>query len=118
MKTRFTRRRLALGIILYVIGLAILDRALWIRNIPLSFSGAFISVVTMAFGGAVIGNFPLKSLLAALLLAGLWCFLVLLPIFLVPLPPEAPPLLIGSSLLILVLAFGIYEKRRNRNSNR
>lgn len=112
-----TRRRIVFGITLIIIGLIILDRSFGaLPNIPLSFLIGFMSVVAIIFGGALVGSMPIKKILISLSVAGLWLFLFLLPLFLLPLPPEIPPLVGGFSSLLFVLLIGGYEKWKAKHS--
>jgi xanthine/uracil permease len=105
-----------LGVALIVIGIVIIDRSLWtLKDISLFFLAGFIATATIMLGGAVMGGFPIRTMFKALLVFGLCWFLILFPILLLPLPPEAPPLVIGSSGLLLVLIIGCYEKWKKKH---
>jgi hypothetical protein len=99
--------------------MVILTGSLWtIEDLPLSYGAAFVSIVAIMFGGKIMVNFPMKALLISLLLVGVWWFLVLLPIFYLPLPSGIPPLAGGLSLLLLVLLVGLYEKRNAKKDGK
>jgi hypothetical protein len=111
LRARLTRRQIALGTALIIIGVVILNGSLWvIKDVPFFFLAGFMAVGAIMFGWAVMASFPIKALLKSLLVMGLWVFLFLLPLFFLPLPPEVPPLVGSFSLLLLVLMFVCYEK--------
>ncbi len=121
-RARLTRRRIVLGIALIIIGIVILDRTFLYRglqtsfeNIPLFTIAVFISSVTIVFGGVVMGGIPIKEFLKSTIVVGLWVFLFLLPLFILPLPPEVPPVVGSFSLLLLALMFVCYEKWKKKH---
>jgi hypothetical protein len=101
-----------LGITLVIIGLIILIVSLWtLKDMTLSFLATFTSSVIIMLGGVIMVSIPIKAFLKSIIVLGLWTFLFLLPLFLLPLPPEVPPLAGSFSLLFLALIFVYYEKR-------
>jgi len=122
MSTRYIRKQIMSGIMLIVIGMALMHLMFdWRGNIPFKnnelfflFIG-FLSIVTIIFGGLVFGmgfgaRFPLKAFLIAIAMVGVWIFLVELPIMVSSLPEEVIVLAISFSGLAFVLVFVGYEK--------
>lgn len=116
-RARLTPKRVVIGIALIIIGVVILDRTLFYRGLQTSFEdkplfllAAFMSSVTIAFGGCVIGGMQTKRFLKVVLMTGLWIFSVVLPVWLLPLPEEISVLAFSFSLLLPVLLIGCYEK--------
>ncbi|MCK4481806.1 hypothetical protein KAU55_01165 [Candidatus Bathyarchaeota archaeon] len=120
-RARLTPKRVVIGIALIIIGVVILDRTLFYRGLQTSFEdkplfllAAFMSSVTIAFGGCVIGGMQTKRFLKVVLMTGLWIFSVVLPVWLLPLPEEISVLAFSFSLLLPVLLYGCYEKWKTK----
>jgi len=128
-----SKKRIILGVLLLVLGLALLA----IAPHPLHFQASinvlfpslitiFLYVVLIIFGGFVLGiglrpdlQKDFKIFLIAIVLVGVWTFAVALPIMLLPLPEEISVLAMSFSGIPLVLVIGYFGKwSRKRKEKR
>jgi hypothetical protein len=130
MQPSFSLKRIALGIVLVSVGLALLA----IKPYPLYFHAPidvvllflitiFLKVTTIMLGGFIITigirtemqKDATRMLIIPIILFGFYTFLVALPILLLPLPEEATVLTLSASSLLLVLIMGYFEKRKTKH---
>jgi uncharacterized membrane protein len=99
-------------------GMVLLSIDLWIFPERLSlFSLGFVSAALIAFGGTVMSNSSLKTVSISLLMGGLWLFLFVLPLSMMPFPPEIASLAVSFLSLLPILIVGGYEKWRKSKRN-
>lgn len=114
--------RVILGLILFVIGIASLfiifdlhGLRIPFENRPLFILAIFAVSTTIGFGAYLFSGYSLKMFLEPFLVFTLWIFLVFLPSWLAPLPTDSIILIQSFSLLLLVLLYGSYTKRREKH---
>jgi hypothetical protein len=113
VRTPPTRRRALIGLALITIGLTELVLGLMaLGDIFVSSLAATASATTIALGLALIGGMPMKTIIIALLVGGLWFWLFALPFSFLPLPLEVKFMALGFFALVPVLAVGWYERRK------
>jgi hypothetical protein len=112
LRATFTKKRMALGIVLIIAGLLFLDRtSFWsgfqaaLADKLLFLSTIFIGSAAIVLGGAVIGGMQAKIFLKGLSIFGFWTFAVVLPILLLPLSEEVAILSISFSFLPPLLLY-------------
>ena len=114
-KPQLTLGRMAFGIALIIVVIIIWDASLRASlELPLAFLVYFVSFAAIMLGWAKLTCFPVRRLSKYLVLIGLWLFLFLLPILLLPLPPEIPPIVVSFSALLIVLIVGSYHKWKKK----
>jgi hypothetical protein len=111
VRTPPTKKRVLIGIALIAIGLTILGLVpMDLRDIFLFSLAIFASVVTMGLGIALIGSMPMKTVLAGLLIGGLWIFLFDVPIILMGPPLEVLAIVLGWSSIVPVVTVGLFQR--------
>jgi len=110
--------RVALGVVLIVVVLVVWDRSLReLQNLFLVFPLYFVSVVAIMLGWAALASYPMRKVLKYVIAIGAWLFLFVLPILLLSLPPEVPPLAISFSGCAAILLIGRYEKWKKKRTD-
>lgn len=115
VRVRPTKKRIYAGIALIAIGLAILSFVPFELGILPLMLATFVACTTMIFGIALIGSMPMKTVLAGLIVGGLWIFLFDVPVILVSPPLEVLAIVLGWSSIVPVVTVGLFQRwRKNR----
>jgi hypothetical protein len=87
------------------------------ENRSLFISVIFVVSMAIGFGAWLVSGYPLKMFTEAALIVTLWIFLFVLPISMLPLSGENLGLIMSFSLLLLVVAYGEYSRRRKKRQS-
>jgi len=113
------------GLVLIAIGLAVIvlifnPNGLLIpfENQPFFLLVIFASAMTVGFGAWLLSGYSIKMFAGPALIVAVWAFLFVLPVLLLPLPGDASGLILSFSLLLLVMLYGKYSRRRQKRQSR